>query len=141
MQENSIYTITAPDMMLLDKGPTITVISEDQKLIKEVERVHENMFKTVPVNIYLCDGPVNENNVAWVISVMRLSDNVFVDLDTVNELGTVTALLSDSNVVYISKNNVKRGMIKLFNSIRKDGFTVYESPDDYMQIVIAGYSE
>jgi hypothetical protein len=98
------------------------------------------MFKTVPVNIYLCDGPVTENNVAWVLSVMRLSDNVFVDLDTVNELGTVTALLSDANIIYISKNNVKRGIMKLFNSIRKDGFTVYESPDDYMQIVIAGYS-
>jgi hypothetical protein len=31
MQENSIYTITAPDMMLLDQGPAITVISEDKK--------------------------------------------------------------------------------------------------------------
>jgi len=140
MQENSIYTITAPDMMLLDRGPAITVISEDKKLVKEIERIHESMFKTVPVNIYLCDGPVNEVNVAWLLSVMRLSDNVFIDLDTINELGIVTALLSDSSTVYISQGNVKRGIVKLFNSIRKDGFTVYESPEDYMQIMLAGYA-
>lgn len=139
MRENSIYTITPPDMHLATEGPTITIISTDTNFIKEVERIHENMFKTVPVTIYHCDGPVNTDNIAWTLSVMRLSDNVFVDLDNCNELGLVTAILSDSNVVYISETKANKGIIKLFNSMQND-FNVYESPEDYMQIMMSQYS-
>lgn len=139
MRENSIYTITPPDMHLAAEGPTITVISTNTSFVEEVERIHENMFKTVPVNIYHCNGPVTDENLAWTLSVMRLSDNVFVDLDTCNELGLVTSLVSESNTVYISETKSKKGIIKLFNSMR-DSFTVYESPEDYMQIMLSQYS-
>lgn len=139
MRENSIYTITPPDMHLATEGPTITVISTNEDFVNEIERIHENMFKTVPVSIYHCNGPVSDDNLAWTLSVMRLSDNVFVDLDNCNELALVTSLVSESSTVYISKDKIKKGVIKLFNSMR-DSFTVYESADDYMHMVVSQYS-
>lgn len=138
MRENSIFTITPPDMMLSVNGPSITIISENDTLIKEIEDLHESMFKTVSVNIYHCNGPVNEENLAWVISVMRLSDTVFVDLDTATELGIMTSIVTDSNAVYISKKNLKKGIVKLFNAMR-EGYTIYDSPEDYMEMVLARF--
>ena len=138
MRENSIFTITPPDMMLSVNGPSITIISENDALIKEIEDLHESMFKTVSVNIYHCNGPVNEENLAWVISVMRLSDTVFVDLDTATELGIMTSIVTDSNAVYISKKNLKKGIVKLFNAMR-EGYTIYDSPEDYMEMVLARF--
>lgn len=138
MRENSIYTITPPDMMLSVGGPSFTVISEDTNLIKEIEELNESMFKTVAVNIYHCDGPVNEENLAWVISVMRLSDTVFVDLDTATELGIMASITSDVNAVYLSKKNTKKGIVKLFNAMR-EGYTIYESPEEYMEMVLSRF--
>lgn len=138
MKENSIYTITPPDMQLLESGPSITVISTDEKFINDVERVHENLFKTVSVNIYHTTSDVTENIVAWLISVMYLSDNVFVDLDTINQLGLAASLLTESNVVYINQKNVNKDIVKLFNTM-KQGYTVYDSLDDYMAITLTQF--
>jgi len=137
MSENSVYIITPPDMQLLCSGPTVTVLSKDPLFIQSVETVHENLFKTVPINLYHPDGDITEENLPWVLSVMRLSDNVFVDIDTINDFELLTATLSDVNLVLINQTNKKTEVIKLLNSIKE--FTVYKSPEDYMDMVVAQY--
>lgn len=139
MKENSIFTITPPDMQLLDAGPSITILTTDNEFVEDVERIHESLFKTVPVNLYHPAGQVNSKNIAWVLSVMHFSDNVFVDLDTINQLGLVAAIMHDSNKVFISKQDKNKDIIKLFNSM-KEGYTVYENLDDYMHIVLANFN-
>jgi len=135
MRENSIYTITPPDMHLTDNGPTITVVSTNDKFLSKVETLHERLFKTVPVSIYHCDGQVNESNMAWLISVMRFSDNVFVDLDTANDLGILCSIFSDSSTIYINKEKKRNDIAKLFNSVNA-GFNVYEDLQDYFDLVL-----
>lgn len=135
MRENSIYTITPPDMHLTDTGPTITVVSTNEKFISKVETLHERLFKTVPVSIYHCDGQVNESNMAWLISVMRFSDNVFVDLDTANDLGILCAIFSDTNTVFINNEKKRNDIAKLFNAVN-NGFNVYEDLHDYFDLVL-----
>lgn len=137
MSENSVYIITPPDMQLLESGPTVTVLSKDPLFIQSVETVHEGLFKTVPINLYHPDDEVNEVNLAWTLSVCKLSDNVFVDLDTINEIGLLTALMSDASLVLINRNNEKPLITKLLNSIKE--FTIYKSPEDYMDMVVAQY--
>ena len=137
MSENSVYIITPPDMQLLESGPTVTVLSKDPLFIQSVETVHENLFKTVPINLYHPDGDIDEGNLAWILSVMRLSDNVFVDIDSINEFELLTAILSDANLVMINQNSKKPTVIQLLNSIKD--FTIYKSPEDYMDMVVAQY--
>ena len=138
MQENSIYTITPPDMQLLEAGPSFTVLTTDQDFLRDVERIQEGLFKTVPINIYYPGGAVSSSNIAWTLSVMHLSDNVFVDLDTVNQLGLVTAITHDANKVFISQSSVNNDIVRLFNSL-KEGYTVYNSLDDYMTMMLANF--
>ena len=137
MSENSVYIITPPDMQLLSSGPSVTALSTDPLFIQSVETVHESLFKTVPINLYHPDDEVNEGNLAWTLSVCKLSDNVFVDLDTINEIGLLTALMSDASLVLINRNNEKPLITKLLNSIKE--FTIYKSPEDYMDMVVAQY--
>jgi hypothetical protein len=126
-------------MQLLERGPTVTVLSTSDKFISDIEYIHEQMFKTVPLNIYHNAGSVNQSNLAWTMSVMRLSDNVFVDLDTCSELGLTASLILDCNTVFISTGNKRSGIVKLFNSM-KDGYTIYESADEYLQIMIEQFN-
>jgi hypothetical protein len=136
MKENSIYTITPPDMQLLDAGPSITILSTDTKFIEEVQKIHENMFKTVPVNLYHPAGEVNSKNIAWILSVMHFSDNIFVDLDTINQLGLIASIMHPSNKVFISKKNINKDIVKLFNTM-KEGYIVYEDLEDYLHIMLS----
>ena len=71
---------------------------------------------------------------AWAVSVMRLSDKVFVDLDTVNETGLVASILIGANSVYINESDRKPDIIKLFNIMRNDEYAVYENTEEYMQM-------
>ena len=137
MRENSIYHITPPDMKLLDSGPVVTVLTNDKQFFNDIERLHENMYKSVPVVIYSADGPINDNNLAWMVSVMRLSDNVFVDLDTVTQTELVASILNESNVVYFSKSNRQHDILKLFNI--REGYTVYGDADEYTMMITNEY--
>lgn len=140
MRENSIFTITPPDMMLSDEGPSVTVLSTDEDFIKRIESIQENLFRTVSVNIYHPNGPVTENKLAWLISVMRLSDTIYVDLNTVNDIGLLTALLSSTEVACIDQGNKRRDIAKLFNSIAQEDLRVYDSLDDYLEMMMVKLS-
>ena len=135
MRENSIFTITPPEMQLSADGPTITVLSTNTEFINEVESAHESLFKTVPVTIYHPDGPVNQDNIAWVISVMRFSDNVFIDLDTATDLGIIGAILSECNIIFINKDKVRNDIAKLINSMQTD-YQIYEELNDYIEVIL-----
>jgi len=136
MRENSIYTITPPDMHLTIDGPTITIVSTNDKFINEVEKLHERIFKSVPVSIYHCGGQVNETNLAWLLSVMRLSDNIFIDLNTSNDLGILCAVFSDVNAVFINNEDSRNDIAKLINAVN-NGLNVYESVQDYFDMVLS----
>jgi len=135
LENNSIYTITAPDLMATATGPSISVLSTSDDFLREIERLHENLFKSVPVTIY--HWPNDLNNLAWLIAVMHLSNNIFVHMDTVNTAGLVSSLLTESNVVYINENQSNRqDIVKLFNTMSDEHF-VYHSADEYMTSIMS----
>ena len=136
MRENSIFTITPPDMILNEFGPTVTVISTDDTFIKKIENINENLFKTVSVNIYHPNGHATEKKLAWLMSVVRLSDTVYVDLSTANELELLTSILCGNEVIYINTDKKRKDIAKLFNSIQQEGFQVYDSLDEYLEIML-----
>lgn len=135
MRENPIYTVTPPDMLLPDNGPIISVLSKEKNFIHDVELLYENLFKTVPITLCHPNGNVDEKNLAWIVSMMRFSDTVYVDLDSISELGIVCVLTQDSdNVIIISNANKRKGMKQLLNTMRI--YNIYESVEDYSNIML-----
>ena len=143
MRENAIYTVTPPDMMLPESGPIITVISSSADFVQKIELLYENIFKNVSVTLYHPNGKVTESNSAWVISMVRFSDTVYVDLDDVNELSLALILLSSKTTIFINQRNKKKGLVKLLNSmtIQNKKFTIVDSIDEYSDMVLESVLE
>jgi hypothetical protein len=135
MSENSVYIITPPDMQLLSSGPSVTALSSDPIFIQQVETVHENIFKTVSINLYHPDGNVDDSNLAWTLSVMKLSDNVFIDLDNINQSALVAALLSNANLIFVANENNNSDVLKLLNTTEE--YNVYRNLGEYLEMVVS----
>ena len=135
MRENPIYTVTPPDMLLPENGPIISVLSSEIKFVREIELLYENLFKSVPITLCHPGGNIDETNVAWVVSMMRFSDTIYLDLDNVTELGVVCALTQKTNnVIIISKTSKRKGMQQLLNTMRK--YNIYDSIEDYADLML-----
>ena len=135
MRENPIYTVTPPDMLLPENGPIISVLSSEIKFVQDIELLYENLFKSVPITLCHPGGNIDETNVAWVVSMMRFSDTIYLDLDNVTELGVVCALTQKTNnVIIISKTSKRKGMQQLLNTMRK--YNIYDSIEDYADLMM-----
>tara|TARA_B100000029_G_scaffold49209_1_gene44926 strand:- start:391 stop:816 length:426 start_codon:yes stop_codon:yes gene_type:complete len=135
MRENPIYTVTPPDMLLPENGPIISVLSSEIKFVQDIELLYENLFKSVPITLCHPGGNIDETNVAWVVSMMRFSDTIYLDLDNVTELGVVCALTQKTNnVIIISKTSKRKGMQQLLNTMRK--YNIYDSIEDYADLML-----
>ena len=68
--------------------------------------------------------------------MMRFSDTIYVDLDSISELGIVCVLLhNDNNIIIISNNgNKRKGMKQLLKTSRE--YNIYESVEDYSEIML-----
>jgi hypothetical protein len=135
MRENAIFTVTPPELMLPPSGPMVTIVSSNIKFVQTIETLYDNIFNTVSVVLYYPNGKITDKNLAWMLSVMRLSDTVYVDLDDLDELGIALVLTADTKNVYINEKNKKSGVVKILNSIGKQ---IFESVDDYSAFVIEG---
>lgn len=137
MRENPIYTITPPDMHLPEAGPVITILSSDKDFVKDIELLYNDFFKTVPISLYHTNGPIDDSNSAWIISMMRFSDTVFVDLDNLTEMGLFCAVRgSKKAVIYFNRKNKRKGIVKILNTDRNTA--VYDSVDDYADAMLDG---
>ena len=137
MRENPIYTITPPDMHLPEAGPVITVLSSDTNFVKDIELLYNDFFKTVPISLYHTNGPIEDNNFAWIISMMRFSDTIFVDLDNITELGLFCALQNKKkSTIYFNRKNKRTSIVKILNTDHTSA--VYDSVNDYAEAMLHG---
>ncbi len=135
MRENPIYTVTPPDMLLPDNGPIISVLSKEKSFVDDVELMYENLFKTVPITLCHPNGNINEKNLAWIVSMMRFSDTVYADLNTITELGLVCVLTQETdNIIMISNDKKRKGIRQLLNTMRE--YNIYESVEDYAHVML-----
>ena len=137
MRENPIYTITPPDMHLPEAGPVITVLSSDTNFVKDIELLYNDFFKTVPISLYHTNGPIEDNNFAWIISMMRFSDTIFVDLDNLTELGLFCAVHGNmKSTIYFNRKNKRKSIVKILNTDHTS--SVYDSVNDYAEAMLHG---
>ena len=135
MRENPIYTVTPPDMLLPDNGPVITVLSSNTEFVLDLEALYENIFKTVPITLYQPDGAIDDANCAWVMSMMRFSDTIYVDLDNITELGLVCAfMVKKKGTVYFSEKNKRKSVVRLLNTIPE--VNVYDKIGEYAEMML-----
>ena len=99
--------------------------------------MYNDFFKTVPISLYHTNGPIEDNNFAWIISMMRFSDTIFVDLDNITELGLFCALQNKKkSTIYFNRKNKRKSIVKILNTDHTSA--VYDSVDDYAEAMLHG---
>lgn len=118
-QDNSTYTVTAPDLMLTENGMTVLISSTDEDKVKFIKSVFEkHVYTSIIFNVQ--KTPTNENTVAWLWYVSQPADVMIIDLDTCAPVDVCSALLrsTDSNhlTVFLSEKHKRKDMVRLLNA-------------------------
>lgn len=120
--DNSSYTVTAPDLFLADTGLNVLITSTNTELVEGIKLLFEkyimvNLVFNVQTNV------TNNNSLPWMWHVSRTCEYMIVDLDTCAWEDIMAALLKtrDDNhmVIFYTEKRKRREAIKLINATSK----------------------
>jgi len=119
LNDNSSYTVTAPDLFLSENGVNVLITSTNEELINNFKLLFEKFIRTsVVFNVQQVE--TKPDSLPWVWHVSRTCEYMLVDLDTCAWEDIMAALMkrTDENhsVIFYSEKNVRRESLKLINA-------------------------
>jgi elongation factor P hydroxylase len=119
LNDNSSYTVTAPDLFLSENGVNVLITSTNEELINNFKLLFEKFIRTsVVFNVQQVE--TKPDSLPWVWHVSRTCEYMLVDLDTCAWEDIMAALMkrTDENhsVIFYSEKNVRREALKLINA-------------------------
>ena len=122
LNDNSSYTVTAPDLFLSENGVNVLITSTNKELINNFKLLFEKFIRTsVVFNVQQVE--TKPDSLPWVWHVSRTCEYMLVDLDTCAWEDIMAALMkrTDENhsVIFYSEKNVRREALKLINATSK----------------------
>lgn len=120
--DNSSYTVTAPDLLLSENGVNVLITSTDEKLVNGIKLLFEKYIRTsVIFNVQLTQS--DPATMPWMWHVSRTCEYMVVDLDTCAWEDIMAALLKtktvNHSVVFYTEKRTRREAIKLINATSK----------------------
>lgn len=117
----SSYTVTSPDLLMIDHGITVMVVSTDDNFIDATKRLFE---KYIVNSIVFCvqDKKTTEKNMAWPFYVSRQCDYMIIDVDNSEWIDVCIAFtldIEEKNIVFVSSKDKKKDLKILVNTIGK----------------------
>lgn len=143
--DNSVYTVTAPDLHLTDDGISVLITSTNSGFLDSVKKQFEAyIMQSIVFNVQ--DKHTTESSIAWMWYVSRTADLMIVDIDTCSWVDICTALTKDVDddheVIFFSEKNKKRDAIRLINATGK--YLILrnvEQLEDFIKIHLLGIQE
>lgn len=119
LNDNSSYTVTAPDLFLSENGANVLITSTNADLIDSIKLLFEKYIRTsVVFNVQ--GAETKPDNLPWMWHVSRTCEYMLVDLDTCAWEDIIAALLKTKSpshtVIFYSEKKVRREAIKLINA-------------------------
>jgi elongation factor P hydroxylase len=119
LNDNSSYTVTAPDLFLSENGVNVLITSTNEELINNFKLLFEKFIRSsVVFNVQQVE--TKTNSLPWMWHVSRTCEYMLVDLDTCAWEDIMAALMkrTDTNhtVIFYSEKQVRREAIKLINA-------------------------
>jgi|TARA_R110002074_G_scaffold19664_3_gene62427 hypothetical protein len=119
LNDNSSYTVTAPDLFLQLNGLNVLITSTNEELIDNFKLIFEKFIRSsVVFNVQ--QRVTKPDSLPWMWHVSRTCEYMLVDLDTCAWEDIMAALLKrmDDNhsVIFYSEKKVRREAIKLINA-------------------------
>lgn len=119
-QDNSVYTVTYPDLYVAESGPTVLMTSTNPELIDSTLDQYKTLIHNANLVFYIQSKRTNESSVGWMWYVSRSCDTMIVDIDTCSWVDIATALtkVQDVNhkVVFYTEKQKRKDAAKLINA-------------------------
>ncbi len=117
--DNSVYTVTYPDLHMSDDGMTVLVTSTDENFIDNVKGIFEKYIYTSIV-FYVQPNKTNSETLAWMWNVSTTCDLMIIDIDTCAWEDIMAALIkptiSNDGVMFYSSKYKRRETARLINA-------------------------
>lgn len=117
--DNSVYTVTYPDLHITDDGMSVLVTSTDNKFIDQVKGIFEKYIYTSIV-FYVQPNKTNSETLAWMWNVSTTCDLMIIDIDTCAWEDIMAALIkptiSNNGVMFYSSKYKRRETARLINA-------------------------
>ena len=119
LNDNSSYTVTAPDLFLSENGVNVLITSTNEELINNFKLLFEKFIRSsVVFNVQ--QRVTTPDSLPWMWHVSRTCEYMLVDIDTCAWEDIMAALMkrTDENhsVIFYSEKNVRREALKLINA-------------------------
>lgn len=117
--DNSVYTVTYPDLLMSDDGMSVLVTSTDENFIENVKGIFEKYIYTSIV-FYVQPNKTNSETLAWMWNVSTTCDLMIIDIDTCAWEDIMAALIkptiSNDGVMFYSSKYKRRETARLINA-------------------------
>tara|TARA_B100000035_G_C21036674_1_gene571377 strand:- start:1893 stop:2342 length:450 start_codon:yes stop_codon:yes gene_type:complete len=117
--DNSVYTVTYPDLHMTDDGMSVLVTSTDSNFIDSVKGIFEKYIYTSIV-FYVQPNKTNSETLAWMWNVSTTCDLMIIDIDSCAWEDIMAALIKpnyhNNQVLYYSSKYKRRETARLINA-------------------------
>lgn len=117
--DNSVYTVTYPDLHITEDGMTVLVSSTSKDFVESVKGIFEKYISTSIV-FYVQPKKTNSETLAWMWNTSNTCDLMIVDIDTCAWEDIMAALIkpsiSNNGVMFYSDKYKRRETARLINA-------------------------
>ena len=118
-QDNSSYTVTAPDLNMTEHGISIFISSTSDELVDSIKSTFETVVATSIVFL-VQNKKTNAGTLPWMWNNSKTCDFMIIDVDTCAWEDIMAGLLKskeeESTVLFYSDKYKRRETVKLINA-------------------------
>ena len=119
LNDNSSYTVTAPDLFLSENGVNVLITSTNEELIEHFKLLFEKYIRTsVVFNVQQVE--TKPDSMPWMWHVSRTCEYMLIDVDTCAWEDIMAAITENKDAKsycnFYSEKKVRREAIKLLNA-------------------------
>ena len=118
INDNSSFTVTAPDLYLTDDGIGVLIISQNPDFVDKVKRIMEKYIISSIV-FFQNAKPTTEQNVAWEYFVSKQTDLMIVDMDSCEYVDLLVAITrpipAGKWTIFVNQKGSKRDALRVIS--------------------------
>jgi len=139
---NTVYTITPPDLRLNTNGPSTLILGVNLENSKDYTDVFDKLFPEVEVNFFVRENEIDAQTLAWYRVMSGIASSVVVDVDNITSEELLIALQAeyDNNILvyWVSLENKQSDLMSLLNSYR---YQIFASATDLETYLVSEYTK
>lgn len=137
---NSVYTVTPPDLKLNTIGPSVLLLGVSLDNSKSFVDIYERLFPEVELTFYVSESGFSQENAPWFRAVTGMASIIFVNLDNITAEEVFLAMQAEHDnramVFWLAQEKIYPAMISLLNSYQ---YQVFNSLEEIESFLIAEY--